>query len=87
MPNGFRTTINPFPLFQNVSNVSGARTIGYGGIDVDRQSRFQARSDRRWGNWSVLEVATPILWLGNQCEPLLPDELGEFISPVVELWP
>jgi hypothetical protein len=86
MPNGFRPNINPFPPFQNVSAAS-ARTSGYGGVYVDRTTRFQARCDRRWGNWSMLEVATPILWLGNQCEPLL-DEPGEFISPVVvELWP
>ncbi len=85
MPNGFRPTINPFSSFQSVSN---ARVSVYGGINRDRQSRFQARSARRWGDWSILEFPIPVLWLDYEWEPLLLDEPAEFISPVVvELWP
>ena len=84
MPNGFRPTINPISPFQTVANV---RTSDYVGVNAGKQGRFQARCDRRWGNWSMLEVPTPILWLGYDWEPSL-NEPGEFISPVVvELWP
>jgi hypothetical protein len=55
---------------------------------LNRQSRFDARAERRWGNWGgFLEFPTPLLWLetepvmcvGNEClleEPAL-----------IELWP
>jgi hypothetical protein len=57
-------------------------------VNIDRQSRFDARAERRWGNWGgFLEFPTPLLWLetepvmcvGNEClleEPAL-----------IELWP
>ena len=33
------------------------------GSNADRQSRFDARSRRRYGDWSVLDIPIALLWL------------------------
>lgn len=57
-------------------------------VNLNRQSRFDARAERRWGNWGgFLEFPTPLLWLetepvlcfGNEC--LLEE------PAIIELWP
>jgi hypothetical protein len=85
MPNGVRTSMSPFASAQTVSN---ARTGSYVGVNTDRQRRFESRAARRYGDWSILEFPTPVLWLDYGWEPILLDEPGEFVVPVlVELWP
>lgn len=78
-----RTTTSPFASAQNVSTASGG---SYAGAYTDRQSRFEARSARRWGDWSILEFPIPLLWLYD--EPwLCVDDECEFEPPVViDLW-
>lgn len=49
---------------------------------------LKSRAARRWGDWSILEFPTPVLWLDYGWQPILPDEPDEFVAPVlVELWP
>jgi hypothetical protein len=68
-------------------NISGGQFNSYAGVNVDRSSRFEARSARRWGDWGILEIPASFLWLDEACE-LSPYEECEFAWPVlVELWP
>ncbi len=47
------------------SNRSLLRGSPYGGVNPTRQQRSQARELRRRGDWSYLEVPTPVLWLDD----------------------
>lgn len=66
---------------------TGGRYNSLAGANTDRQTRFEARSARRWGDWGILEVPTAILWMDSLCVPLLgdPDECGGEV--IVGLWP
>jgi hypothetical protein len=80
MANIDRTKISPFFSAQPAP-------AAYQGINQSRQSRFEARSARRWGDWSILEFPAPVLWLDNGLGLCLYDEC-EFAQPeVIELWP
>jgi len=68
-------------------HIASGRLNVYAGVNADRKSRFEARSVRRLGNWFVLEVPTPLLWMDNGYSRSLYDEC-EFEWPtVIELWP
>jgi hypothetical protein len=55
------TPIRPSPV---------ASTAGYlPGSYAGRQSRFDARSQRRYGDWSVLGVPAVLLWLEDAVDP------------------
>jgi hypothetical protein len=73
---------------QIVSNLR-ARTPGVGqpissdiarshsGSYVGRQNRFEARSWRRYGDWSVLGVPTLLLWLDEDLSQNCEDDSCE----------
>jgi len=84
MPKYDFTTMSPFDTARDIANAS-ARS--YVLSNIDRRRRFEARAQRRWGNWSILELSTPFLWLEAEPGLCLDDEVA-FIEPVViELWP
>ena len=76
--------ISPFVSTQNVSS---ARVGSYVGAHADRQRRFEARSARRLGDWTILGVPTPILWLDDDFGLCLYDECAFAWPEVIELWP
>lgn len=57
------------------------------GSNRDRQSRFDSRSRRRWGDWDILEVATPLLWLDDECILTSGDPLTCTALATADLWP
>lgn len=57
-------------------------------VNTDRQSRFDARAERRWGNWGgFLEFPTPLLWLETEPAVCLSDECVFGAPVIIELWP
>lgn len=57
-------------------------------VNTDRQSRFDARAERRWGNWDgFLAFPTPLLWL--EAEPVVCFGNGCLLEEpaIIELWP
>ena len=74
-------------LFGSATKTNAA-SASLKGVNTDRQSRFDARAARRWGDWSpFLEFPTPLLWVDNDFGLCLEDEC-EFVWPeVIELWP
>lgn len=84
MANIDRTQVS---LFASAQKAPATSARSYIGVNNDRQSRFEARSARRWGDWSILEFPTHLLWLDDDFGLCLYDEC-EFAWPeVVELWP
>jgi len=63
----------PRPAVQP-ANVQPAK---YAGSYTDRRHKHNLRADRRWGDWSILEVSTPLLWL--EADAVLDAE-------IVDLW-
>ena len=62
------------------------RVDAYAGAHIDRQRRFEARSARRWGDWFILDVPTPVLWITNGYAT--PCEEIDFVSPFgTDIWP
>lgn len=74
-------------LWSCPGNTSGSRFVAYAGTYTDRQSRFEARSARRWGDWGILEFSPALLWLDN-AYAVSPYGEFEFVEPalVEELW-
>lgn len=60
MANIDRTQVS---LFASAQKAPATSARSYIGVNNDRQSRFEARSARRWGDWSILEFPTHLLWL------------------------
>ena len=46
----------------------------YTGVHADRRRRFDARSARRGGDWFILAVPTPLLWLEEIDDVYVPAE-------------
>jgi len=65
----------------------GSLSNRYGGGNLDRQTRFDLRSQRRWGDWGILEFPSALLWFDEPCIP------GDFDEPIclapasIFLWP
>lgn len=75
-------------LNRNVSTYSSPLVSSYAGVNRDRQSYFEARSARRWGDWGILEVPAPVLWLDDIfAEAVLEDALIAPLTLAVDLWP
>jgi hypothetical protein len=56
-------------------------------VNTDRQSRFEARAGRRWGNWdSFLEFPTSLLWLETEPALCFGDECVFEAPVIIELW-
>ena len=83
MPTNLRPQIGLRPSF---APVSPGRSNQYRGVLANRQTRFDARSDRRYGDWSFLELPTAMLWLDSE---LLATEAADDQPPQVwdNLWP
>jgi len=57
-------------------------------VNVDRQSRFDARAERRWGYWDdFLAFPTALLWLEAEPVVCLGDECVLEAPAIIELWP
>jgi hypothetical protein len=63
------------------------RSGSYRGVNAGRQSRFEARSARRWGDLALLELSAPYLWLENDCVPTLEEPAACALAPIIDLWP
>jgi hypothetical protein len=77
-------------LMPSGRNFNSARVASYAGVNTDRQSRFDARAARRFGDWGILAVPTPFLWLEDIYAPVVPFAFGVDAWPVeevIELWP
>jgi hypothetical protein len=72
-------------LFSAAGAVSQTR---FNLVNTDRQSRFEARAERRWGNWGgFLEFPTPLLWLEAGPVVYFGDEYVFEAPAIIELWP
>lgn len=83
VPNPARPNPAPSP---NARNSSGTT---YAGMNNTRQGKFEGRSDRRWGDWAVLEFSLPLLWFDEACLAAADEGLGR-PSPemaMMDLWP
>jgi hypothetical protein len=50
--------------------------------------RFEARAERRWGNWGgFLEFPAPLLWLETELALCFGDEYVFEAPAIIELWP
>lgn len=76
MPNGFFT---PQSSSRSTRELAGAY--------VNRQSRFDARQTRRRGDWFILDVPTPVLWMENPWLPVIDEALACDEAVIVDLWP
>jgi hypothetical protein len=57
-------------------------------VNSDRQSRFDARTERRRGNWGgFLEFPTALLWLETEPVVCFPGECLLEEPVIIELWP
>jgi hypothetical protein len=55
---------------------------------LNRQSRFDARAERRWGNWDgFLAFPTPLLWLEAEPVVCFGEECLLEEPAIIELWP
>jgi hypothetical protein len=63
------------------------RGTAYAGINTTRQGKFEARSDRRWGDWSILGLAIPLLWFDAAYLAAADDVLGCPDPEIIDLWP
>jgi hypothetical protein len=55
---------------------------------LTRQSRFDARAERRWGNWGgFLAFPTALLWLETEPVVCFGDECVLEEPAIIELWP
>ena len=77
------------PIITNLFSSPGAtRQTRLNLVNVDRQSRFNARAERRWGNWGgFLEFPTPLLWLETEPVVCFGDECLLEEPANIELWP
>ena len=76
----------PAPIPSPSPSPSGSKAGQYAGAHADRKSRFEARSDRRRGDWDF-GIPTWFLWLGDAYLDAVV-EAEEFPEPVVvDLWP
>jgi hypothetical protein len=72
---------NPYPPARMPSTRPSA-SVGsraQAGSYLDRQSRIEARSWRRYGDWSVLEIPTLLLWLDATAPPVCDGDSCETI--------
>jgi hypothetical protein len=80
---------NKNPVNTNLFSSAGAtRQTRLNLVNVDRQSRFDARAERRWGNWDdFLGFRTALLWLETEPVVCLGDECVLEEPAIIELWP
>lgn len=73
-----------------MTNLSSSVINSYTKVNVDRQTRQQARERRRRGDWDILEIPTALLWL-DVCEAAAFDPYQalecEVAAAITDLWP
>ena len=57
------------------------------GSNVNRQTRHNARADRRRGNWDILGVDTALLWAVDACLAETDDDRMCAEPPAADIWP
>jgi len=67
--------------------VSLGRAQNYVKSYTTRQGRFDARVDRRYGDWFLYGIPTPLLWLESDCLVDVDDGIPWAEEVIVELWP
>ena len=77
-----RTILSPFNTTRSRSP-AGSYLLS----NTDRRRRFDARADRRFGNWSILEISAPLLWLESEPGWCLEDEFVFAPPVIIDLWP
>lgn len=70
-------------------NISRSGVGSYSKVNTNRQTRHEARERRRRGDWDILEIPLPLLWLDEAyAEAALFDaEEGIEPAPIIGLWP
>jgi hypothetical protein len=63
LPNYTYPNVNPPARILDSPFAATAGSRGHVGSYMNRQTRFDARSRRRYGDWSILEIPTFMLWL------------------------
>src|SRR5215471_17494243 len=82
MLNNYRTNTNLFSV------AGSAPQTRFNLVNTNRQSRFDARTERRLGNWGgYLEFPTSLLWLETEPVLYLSDEIVFGAPAIIELWP
>lgn len=81
--------MDPFGKSDAVNSLrdnAAGRYGSFAGVNTTRQYKFQAREQRRWGDWSYWEIPAPVLWL-EEPYVLSPFDDILFVSPVlVDIW-
>jgi hypothetical protein len=79
-----RPTQTP-PVHPGAKNPSGTP---YAGMNNTRPGKFEGRSDRRWGDWSILELSLQTLWFDAACLAAADDAPGCPAQEIMmDLWP
>lgn len=68
---------------------SGTKFNAYAGSNADRQSRFESRSARRWGDWGVLNIPTAVLWFDElELAAAVDDDASNGLAAaIIDVWP
>ena len=80
--------LNTNPMNTNLfSSAAATRQTRLNLVNVDRQTRFNARCERRWGNWGgFLEFPTALLWLETEPVVCFGDECVLEEPAIIDLW-
>ena len=54
---------------------------------TNRQTRFDARADRRFNDWFLFGIPAPLLWLEGACLPDVDCVIPYGVEVVIDLWP
>jgi hypothetical protein len=73
----------PLPTSRPVPSRPNAPPGAYG----DRQSRFDVRAGKRWGDLGLYEIPATLLWLEAACAPSLFNPAPCIAPPIADLWP
>lgn len=73
-------------LQSSTRNMASGTFRNYAGANTDRQSRFEARTARRYGDWGILEIPAALLWF-DEALAVLDDDNGFLGPPMIDIWP
>jgi hypothetical protein len=69
LPNYGYPDVRPLARMTGSPRITGGAARFQFGSHANRQSRFEARSRRRYGDWSVLDIPTVLLWMDDDDTP------------------
>lgn len=68
-------------------NAASLPARSYAGVNADRQSRFGARTARRYGDWGILAIPTAALWFDELAlAAVVDDELDVLAPAIIDIW-